>query len=36
VRERVRIGAAGKIATAFDIARAVALGADCAGFRPPE
>src|SRR5579872_994102 len=28
VRERVRIGAAGKIATAFDIARAVALGAD--------
>jgi glutamate synthase domain-containing protein 2 len=28
VRERIRIGAAGKIATAFDIARAVALGAD--------
>jgi glutamate synthase domain-containing protein 2 len=28
VRERVRIGAAGKVATAFDIARAVALGAD--------
>src|ERR1700680_1692597 len=28
MRERVRIGAAGKIATAFDIARAVALGAD--------
>jgi glutamate synthase domain-containing protein 2 len=28
VRERVRIGAAGKIATGFDIARAVALGAD--------
>jgi glutamate synthase domain-containing protein 2 len=28
VRERVRIGAAGKIATAFDIARALALGAD--------
>src|ERR1700686_1019808 len=28
VRERVRIGAAGKIATAFDIARAIALGAD--------
>src|SRR5580704_14251081 len=28
VRERVRIGAAGKIANAFDIARAMALGAD--------
>ncbi|HEY2228054.1 MAG TPA: FMN-binding glutamate synthase family protein [Xanthobacteraceae bacterium] len=28
MRERVRIGAAGKIATAFDIARAMALGAD--------
>ena len=28
MRERVRIGAAGKIATAFDIARAIALGAD--------
>jgi glutamate synthase domain-containing protein 2 len=28
VRERVRIGAAGKIATGFDIARAAALGAD--------
>jgi glutamate synthase domain-containing protein 2 len=28
VRERVRIGASGKIATAFDIARAGALGAD--------
>jgi len=28
VRERVRIGASGKIATAFDIARAMALGAD--------
>jgi glutamate synthase domain-containing protein 2 len=28
VRERIRIGAAGKIATAFDIARALALGAD--------
>jgi glutamate synthase domain-containing protein 2 len=28
VRERIRIGAAGKIATAFDIARAFALGAD--------
>jgi glutamate synthase domain-containing protein 2 len=28
VRERVRIGASGKIATAFDIARAIALGAD--------
>jgi glutamate synthase domain-containing protein 2 len=27
-RERIRIGAAGKIATAFDIARAMALGAD--------
>jgi glutamate synthase domain-containing protein 2 len=27
-RERVRIGAAGKIATGFDIARATALGAD--------
>ena len=27
-RERVRIGAAGKIVTAFDIARAMALGAD--------
>jgi glutamate synthase domain-containing protein 2 len=28
VRERVRLGASGKIATAFDIARAMALGAD--------
>jgi glutamate synthase domain-containing protein 2 len=28
VRERIRVGASGKIATAFDIARAVALGAD--------
>ncbi len=28
VRERVRLGAAGKIATGFDIARAAALGAD--------
>jgi glutamate synthase domain-containing protein 2 len=28
VRDRVRIGASGKIATAFDIARAMALGAD--------
>ena len=28
MRERIRIGAAGKIATAFDIARAMALGAD--------
>jgi glutamate synthase domain-containing protein 2 len=28
VRERIRIGASGKIATAFDIARAMALGAD--------
>jgi glutamate synthase domain-containing protein 2 len=28
VRERIRIGCAGKIATAFDIARALALGAD--------
>jgi glutamate synthase domain-containing protein 2 len=28
VRERIRVGAAGKIATAFDIARAMALGAD--------
>jgi len=27
-RERIRIGAAGKIVTAFDIARAIALGAD--------
>lgn len=27
-RERIRIGAAGKIATAFDMARAMALGAD--------
>jgi glutamate synthase domain-containing protein 2 len=27
-RDRIRIGAAGKIATAFDIARAMALGAD--------
>jgi glutamate synthase domain-containing protein 2 len=27
-RERVRIGAAGKIATAFDMARAMAIGAD--------
>ncbi len=27
-RDRVRIGAAGKIVTAFDIARAIALGAD--------
>jgi glutamate synthase domain-containing protein 2 len=27
-RERIRIGTAGKIATAFDIARAIALGAD--------
>ena len=28
VRDRIRIGASGKIATAFDIARAMALGAD--------
>ncbi len=28
VRDRVRIGASGKIATAFDMARAIALGAD--------
>ena len=28
VRERIRIGASGKIANAFDIARAMALGAD--------
>jgi glutamate synthase domain-containing protein 2 len=28
VRERIRIGASGKIASAFDIARALALGAD--------
>jgi glutamate synthase domain-containing protein 2 len=28
VRDEIRIGAAGKIATAFDIARAMALGAD--------
>ncbi|MGB3864296.1 MAG: FMN-binding glutamate synthase family protein [Xanthobacteraceae bacterium] len=28
IRDRIRIGAAGKIATAFDIARAMALGAD--------
>jgi glutamate synthase domain-containing protein 2 len=28
LRDRVRIGAAGKIATAFDMARAMALGAD--------
>ena len=27
-RERIRVGASGKIATAFDIARAIALGAD--------
>jgi glutamate synthase domain-containing protein 2 len=27
-RERIRIGAAGKIATAFDLARAMAIGAD--------
>ncbi|MBN9006272.1 MAG: FMN-binding glutamate synthase family protein [Rhizobiales bacterium] len=27
-RERIKIGASGKIATAFDIARAIALGAD--------
>jgi len=27
-RDRIRIGAAGKVATAFDIARAMALGAD--------
>ena len=27
-RERIRIGAAGKIATAFDMARAMAIGAD--------
>ena len=27
-RDRIRIGASGKIATAFDIARAIALGAD--------
>jgi glutamate synthase domain-containing protein 2 len=27
-RDRIRIGASGKIATAFDIARAMALGAD--------
>jgi len=27
-RDRVRIGAAGKIATAFDMARAMAIGAD--------
>jgi glutamate synthase domain-containing protein 2 len=28
IRDRIKIGAAGKIATAFDIARAMALGAD--------
>jgi glutamate synthase domain-containing protein 2 len=28
LRERIRIGASGKVATAFDIARAMALGAD--------
>ena len=28
VRDRIRIGAAGKIATAFDMARAMAIGAD--------
>jgi len=28
VRDRIKIGAAGKIATAFDLARAMALGAD--------
>jgi glutamate synthase domain-containing protein 2 len=34
-RDRIRIGAAGKIATAFDIARAMALGADwCNAARP--
>ena len=28
VRDRIRIGAAGKITTAFDIARTIAIGAD--------
>lgn len=28
LRERVKIGASGKIVTAFDIARTIALGAD--------
>ena len=28
VRDRIRLGAAGKIITAFDIVRAMALGAD--------
>jgi glutamate synthase domain-containing protein 2 len=28
VRDQVKLGASGKIATAFDIARALALGAD--------
>jgi len=33
-RDRIRIGAAGKIATAFDMARAMAIGADWCNSAP--